>query len=93
MDGPEHQNESHLELFTFQQLVSIPFQIVHIYFEACSVNIIVLLFPTYDVLMPVKLNYAFSRWKNLLKKVLWWQTWPADFTNSSLFSSTGNKLD
>lgn len=93
MERPDHQDESHLDLFTFQQLVSIPVQIFCIYFEACSVNIIVLLFPTYDVLVPVKLNHAFSRWQIFLKKVLWWQTWPADSTNSSLCSSTGNKSD
>lgn len=50
MEDPEHQDESHLDLFNFQQLGSNPVQIVHIYFEACSVNIIVLLFPTYAVL-------------------------------------------
>jgi hypothetical protein len=39
------------------------------------------------------LNHVFSRWQNFLKKVLLWQTWPADSTNSSLWNSTGNKLD
>lgn len=70
-----------------------PVQMFCIYFEAYSVNITILVFPTDNVLVPVQLNHVFSRWQNFLKKVLLWQTWPADSTNSSLWNSTGNKLD
>lgn len=62
MECPDHQDESHLNLSTFQQLDSIPVQISCIYFEACSVNIIVLVFHTYDVCVPVKLSHTLSRW-------------------------------